>query len=175
MLRFSLFLCLSLLVTQDCWWFLSQYKTAVYTKWPAATGTTGCPSCAGSILVPKQCCCAQEVSTARAWWDCSSRRTRPRRVCSENDFSFDKHSSCLSGVEAWVFFGLVYELTYYVRYQCCVLSAAPASSSESSSSLEQEKYLQAILDSIPIYFKMNGNNTLSNRSIIGLSPGTFQH
>uniref|UniRef100_A0A7N6AGN6 SET binding factor 2 n=1 Tax=Anabas testudineus TaxID=64144 RepID=A0A7N6AGN6_ANATE len=44
------------------------------------------------------------------------------------------------------------------------------SSADSSSSLEQEKYLQAILDSIPIYFKMNGNNTLSNRSLIGLSP-----
>uniref|UniRef100_A0A8C6SZ03 SET binding factor 2 n=1 Tax=Neogobius melanostomus TaxID=47308 RepID=A0A8C6SZ03_9GOBI len=42
----------------------------------------------------------------------------------------------------------------------------------SSSDLEQEKYLQAILDSIPIYFKMNGNNTLSNRSLVGLSPGT---
>uniref|UniRef100_A0A669CTB1 SET binding factor 2 n=1 Tax=Oreochromis niloticus TaxID=8128 RepID=A0A669CTB1_ORENI len=41
-------------------------------------------------------------------------------------------------------------------------------------SLEQEKYLQAILDSIPIYFKMNGNNTLTNRSLIGLSPGTLQ-
>uniref|UniRef100_A0AAQ6A5K1 SET binding factor 2 n=1 Tax=Amphiprion ocellaris TaxID=80972 RepID=A0AAQ6A5K1_AMPOC len=53
-------------------------------------------------------------------------------------------------------------------------STAPASSSDSSSSLEQEKYLQAILDSIPIYFKMNGNNTLSNRSLIGLSPGTVQ-
>ncbi|KAM3876774.1 myotubularin-related protein 13 [Diretmus argenteus] len=51
-------------------------------------------------------------------------------------------------------------------------STAPASSSESSSSLEQEKYLQAILDSIPIYFKMNGNSTLSNRSLIGLSPGS---
>ncbi|XP_068197560.1 myotubularin-related protein 13 isoform X2 [Antennarius striatus] len=51
-------------------------------------------------------------------------------------------------------------------------STAPASSSESSSSLEQEKYLQAILNSIPIYFKMNGNSTLSNRSIIGLSPGS---
>ncbi|CAI5645438.1 unnamed protein product [Oreochromis niloticus] len=51
-------------------------------------------------------------------------------------------------------------------------SAAPASSSDSSSSLEQEKYLQAILDSIPIYFKMNGNNTLTNRSLIGLSPGS---
>uniref|UniRef100_A0A3Q3D383 SET binding factor 2 n=1 Tax=Hippocampus comes TaxID=109280 RepID=A0A3Q3D383_HIPCM len=50
---------------------------------------------------------------------------------------------------------------------------APASSSESSSSLEQEKYLQAILDSIPIYFKMNGHSTLSNRSIIGLSPGMW--
>uniref|UniRef100_A0A8C5BZN3 SET binding factor 2 n=2 Tax=Gadus morhua TaxID=8049 RepID=A0A8C5BZN3_GADMO len=46
------------------------------------------------------------------------------------------------------------------------------SSSESSSSLEQEKYLQAILDSVPVHFKMNGNNTLSNRSQIGLSPGT---
>uniref|UniRef100_A0A8C4EEP8 SET binding factor 2 n=1 Tax=Dicentrarchus labrax TaxID=13489 RepID=A0A8C4EEP8_DICLA len=49
-------------------------------------------------------------------------------------------------------------------------STAPTSSSDSSSSLEQEKYLQAILSSIPIYFKMNGNNTLSNRSLIGLSP-----
>lgn len=57
----------------------------------------------------------------------------------------------------------------------CVLPLAPASSSDSSSSLEQEKYLQAILNSIPIYFKMNGNNTLSNRSLIGLSPGTLQH
>ncbi|TKS70186.1 Myotubularin-related protein 13 SET-binding factor 2 [Collichthys lucidus] len=52
-------------------------------------------------------------------------------------------------------------------------STAPASSSDSSSSLEQEKYLQAILNSIPIYFKMNGNNTLSNRSLIGLSPGMW--
>uniref|UniRef100_A0A3Q1F288 SET binding factor 2 n=1 Tax=Acanthochromis polyacanthus TaxID=80966 RepID=A0A3Q1F288_9TELE len=52
-------------------------------------------------------------------------------------------------------------------------STAPASSSDSSSSLEQEKYLQAILESIPVYFKMNGNNTLSNRSLIGLSPGMW--
>uniref|UniRef100_A0A9J7Z1B8 SET binding factor 2 n=1 Tax=Cyprinus carpio carpio TaxID=630221 RepID=A0A9J7Z1B8_CYPCA len=48
-------------------------------------------------------------------------------------------------------------------------SAAPTSS-ETSSSLEQEKYLQAILSSIPIYFKPNGSNTLTNRSLIGLSP-----
>uniref|UniRef100_A0A8C2E5H4 SET binding factor 2 n=1 Tax=Cyprinus carpio TaxID=7962 RepID=A0A8C2E5H4_CYPCA len=42
-----------------------------------------------------------------------------------------------------------------------------------SSSLEQEKYLQAILSSIPIYFKPNGSNTLTNRSLIGLSPGVW--
>uniref|UniRef100_A0A671MUM4 Myotubularin-related protein 13-like n=1 Tax=Sinocyclocheilus anshuiensis TaxID=1608454 RepID=A0A671MUM4_9TELE len=41
-----------------------------------------------------------------------------------------------------------------------------------SSSLEQEKYLQAILSSIPIYFKPNGSNILTNRSLIGLSPVT---
>uniref|UniRef100_A0A4W5P668 SET binding factor 2 n=1 Tax=Hucho hucho TaxID=62062 RepID=A0A4W5P668_9TELE len=46
------------------------------------------------------------------------------------------------------------------------------SSTELSSSLEQEKYLQAILNSIPVYFKLNGSNTMSNRSLIGLSPGT---
>uniref|UniRef100_A0A8C7IMY7 SET binding factor 2 n=1 Tax=Oncorhynchus kisutch TaxID=8019 RepID=A0A8C7IMY7_ONCKI len=51
-------------------------------------------------------------------------------------------------------------------------STAPANSSELSSSLEQEKYLQAILNSIPVYFKLNGSNTLSNRSLIGLSPGS---
>ncbi|KAJ8249276.1 hypothetical protein GJAV_G00233080 [Gymnothorax javanicus] len=51
-------------------------------------------------------------------------------------------------------------------------STTPVSSSESSSSLEQEKYLQAVLSAIPIYFKTNGNNTLSNRSLIGLSPGS---
>ncbi|TTK78895.1 Myotubularin-related protein 13 [Bagarius yarrelli] len=51
-------------------------------------------------------------------------------------------------------------------------TTAPVSSSESSSSLEQEKYLQAILSSIPVYFKSNGSNTLSSRSLIGLSPAT---
>uniref|UniRef100_A0A8B9JPX8 SET binding factor 2 n=1 Tax=Astyanax mexicanus TaxID=7994 RepID=A0A8B9JPX8_ASTMX len=51
-------------------------------------------------------------------------------------------------------------------------SQNPAST-ESSSSLEQEKYLQAILSSIPIYFKANGSNTLSNRSLVSLSPGVW--
>ncbi|MGH0167180.1 UNVERIFIED_CONTAM: hypothetical protein FKN15_078326 [Acipenser sinensis] len=50
-------------------------------------------------------------------------------------------------------------------------TAAPASS-ESSSSLEQEKYLQALLSAIPIYFRMNGNNTLTRRPTLALSPGS---
>uniref|UniRef100_A0A8C7RHG5 SET binding factor 2 n=1 Tax=Oncorhynchus mykiss TaxID=8022 RepID=A0A8C7RHG5_ONCMY len=46
---------------------------------------------------------------------------------------------------------------------------APANSSELSSSLEQEKYLQAILNSIPVYFKLNGSNTLANSNCTSLS------
>uniref|UniRef100_A0A8B9JQ51 SET binding factor 2 n=1 Tax=Astyanax mexicanus TaxID=7994 RepID=A0A8B9JQ51_ASTMX len=52
-------------------------------------------------------------------------------------------------------------------------STGTYTSTQSSSSLEQEKYLQAILSSIPIYFKANGSNTLSNRSLVSLSPGTL--
>ncbi|XP_028811744.1 myotubularin-related protein 13 isoform X3 [Denticeps clupeoides] len=50
-------------------------------------------------------------------------------------------------------------------------STAPTST-DSSSALEQEKYLQAILTSIPQPFKHNGTNTLSNRSVVGLSPAS---
>uniref|UniRef100_A0A452HTH9 Uncharacterized protein n=1 Tax=Gopherus agassizii TaxID=38772 RepID=A0A452HTH9_9SAUR len=42
---------------------------------------------------------------------------------------------------------------------------------ESSSSIEQEKYLQALLNAISIHCKMNGNNTLTVRPTIALSPG----
>ncbi|XP_035273861.1 myotubularin-related protein 13 isoform X1 [Anguilla anguilla] len=51
-------------------------------------------------------------------------------------------------------------------------SPAPVSSSELSSSLEHEKYLQAILSAVPVYFKTSRNDTLTNRSLIGLSPGS---
>ncbi|XP_031443028.1 myotubularin-related protein 13 isoform X2 [Clupea harengus] len=42
--------------------------------------------------------------------------------------------------------------------------------SDSSSSVEQEKYLQAVLSSIPS--KPNATHTLTNRSLIGLSPAS---
>uniref|UniRef100_A0A8C2ZKD7 SET binding factor 2 n=1 Tax=Cyclopterus lumpus TaxID=8103 RepID=A0A8C2ZKD7_CYCLU len=38
--------------------------------------------------------------------------------------------------------------------------------SSTGDSLEQEKYLQAILNSVPVYFKMNGNNTVSNHRLL---------
>uniref|UniRef100_A0A8C8SVI7 SET binding factor 2 n=1 Tax=Pelusios castaneus TaxID=367368 RepID=A0A8C8SVI7_9SAUR len=50
-------------------------------------------------------------------------------------------------------------------------TAAPANL-ESSSSIEQEKYLQALLNAISIHCKMNGSNTLTVRPTIALSPGT---
>uniref|UniRef100_A0A8C5SR41 SET binding factor 2 n=1 Tax=Laticauda laticaudata TaxID=8630 RepID=A0A8C5SR41_LATLA len=48
-------------------------------------------------------------------------------------------------------------------------SSAPTSL-ESSSSIEQEKYLQALLNAISVHCKLNGNNTLTIRPAIALSP-----
>ncbi|KAF7245531.1 Myotubularin-related protein 13, partial [Varanus komodoensis] len=50
-------------------------------------------------------------------------------------------------------------------------TSAPTSL-ESSSSIEQEKYLQALLNAISVHCKMNGSNTLTVRPSIALSPGT---
>ncbi|XP_065448289.1 myotubularin-related protein 13 isoform X5 [Chrysemys picta bellii] len=44
---------------------------------------------------------------------------------------------------------------------------------ESSSSIEQEKYLQALLNAISIHCKINGSNTLTVRPTIALSPGVW--
>uniref|UniRef100_A0A8C9T349 SET binding factor 2 n=1 Tax=Scleropages formosus TaxID=113540 RepID=A0A8C9T349_SCLFO len=49
-------------------------------------------------------------------------------------------------------------------------STAPVSS-ETSSSLEQEKYLQAIVNAIPACSKMSTSNSAANRSLTGFSPG----
>uniref|UniRef100_A0A8B9SDL7 SET binding factor 2 n=1 Tax=Apteryx owenii TaxID=8824 RepID=A0A8B9SDL7_APTOW len=51
-------------------------------------------------------------------------------------------------------------------------TVAPASL-ESSSSIEQEKYLQALLNVISVHCKMNGSNTLTVRPTIALSPGVW--
>ncbi|KAK2535745.1 Sbf2 [Columba guinea] len=51
-------------------------------------------------------------------------------------------------------------------------TTSPASL-ESSSSIEQEKYLQALLNVISIHCKMNGSNTLTVRPTIALSPGVW--
>ncbi|XP_068116475.1 myotubularin-related protein 13 isoform X1 [Hyperolius riggenbachi] len=51
-------------------------------------------------------------------------------------------------------------------------TAAQASSVESSSSIEQEKYLQALLNAISVHCKMNGGGTLTVRPALALSPGS---
>nr|XP_011751470.1 myotubularin-related protein 13 isoform X3 [Macaca nemestrina] len=50
--------------------------------------------------------------------------------------------------------------------------AAPTSSLESSSSIEQEKYLQALLNAVSVHQKLRGNSTLTVRPAFALSPGT---
>ncbi|XP_012580914.1 PREDICTED: myotubularin-related protein 13 isoform X1 [Condylura cristata] len=50
--------------------------------------------------------------------------------------------------------------------------SAPTSSLESSSSIEQEKYLQALLNAVSVHQKLNGSNTLTVRPAFALSPGT---
>ncbi|XP_057172850.1 myotubularin-related protein 13 isoform X1 [Ursus arctos] len=50
--------------------------------------------------------------------------------------------------------------------------AAPTSSLESSSSIEQEKYLQALLNAVSVHQKLSGSNTLTVRPALALSPGT---
>ncbi|XP_073897283.1 myotubularin-related protein 13 isoform X7 [Castor canadensis] len=51
--------------------------------------------------------------------------------------------------------------------------AAPTSSLESSSSIEQEKYLQALLNAVSVHQKLRGNNTLTIRPALALSPGVW--
>ncbi|XP_040183909.1 myotubularin-related protein 13 isoform X2 [Rana temporaria] len=50
--------------------------------------------------------------------------------------------------------------------------AAPASSLESSSSIEQEKYLQALLNVISVHYKSNAGSTMTIRPTLALSPGS---
>uniref|UniRef100_A0A8C0KKU0 SET binding factor 2 n=1 Tax=Canis lupus dingo TaxID=286419 RepID=A0A8C0KKU0_CANLU len=48
--------------------------------------------------------------------------------------------------------------------------AAPTSSLESSSSIEQEKYMQALLNAVSVHQKLSGSNTLTVRPALALSP-----
>ncbi|XP_052569045.1 myotubularin-related protein 13 isoform X2 [Peromyscus californicus insignis] len=50
--------------------------------------------------------------------------------------------------------------------------AVSTSSLESSSSIEQEKYLQALLTAVTVHQKLRGNSTLTVRPALALSPGT---
>lgn len=73
-------------------------------------------------------------------------------------FSFQRSEICCTNQEYNLFPAFV-----------CI---APTSL-ESSSSIEQEKYLQALLNAISVHCKLNGNNTLTIRPAIALSPGNM--
>ncbi|XP_069479764.1 myotubularin-related protein 13 isoform X4 [Ambystoma mexicanum] len=52
-------------------------------------------------------------------------------------------------------------------------TSAPVSSLESSSSIEQEKYLQALVNAISVHFKQTLSSTIKVRPAIALSPGVW--
>lgn len=58
----------------------------------------------------------------------------------------------------------------FLMHSILLVTPAPASL-ESSSSIEQEKYLQALLNVISVHCKRNGSNTLTVSPTIALSPG----
>lgn len=51
--------------------------------------------------------------------------------------------------------------------------AVSTSSLESSSSIEQEKYLQALLTAVIVHQKLRGSSTLTVRPALALSPGVW--
>ncbi|XP_006885482.1 PREDICTED: myotubularin-related protein 13 [Elephantulus edwardii] len=51
--------------------------------------------------------------------------------------------------------------------------AAPTSSLDSFSNIEQEKYLQALLSAVSVHQKLSGNSTLTVRPALALSPGVW--
>lgn len=65
----------------------------------------------------------------------------------------------------------IYKLYFSFLMQSILLVTPAPASLESSSSIEQEKYLQALLNVISVHCKMNGSNTLTVSPTIALSPG----
>lgn len=80
------------------------------------------------------------------------------------------HLQC-SALHNTPFILCIYKLYFsFLMYSVLLVTLAPASL-ESSSSIEQEKYLQALLNVISVHCKMNGSNTLTVSPTIALSPG----
>lgn len=80
------------------------------------------------------------------------------------------HFQC-SALHSKAFILCIYKPYFsFLMYSVLLVPLAPASL-ESSSSIEQEKYLQALLNVISVHCKMNGSNTLAVSPTIALSPG----
>lgn len=80
------------------------------------------------------------------------------------------HLQC-SALHSKPFILCVYKLYFsFLMHSILLVTLAPTSL-ESSSSIEQEKYLQALLNVISVHCKRNGSNTLTVSPTIALSPG----
>lgn len=94
--------------------------------------------------------------------------TEECKVCSVFSFTVG-YFSALVTYAAWII-NILVNIALFSCFVFFYIHLAPASL-ESSSSIEQEKYLQALLNAISVHYKMNGSNTLTVRPAIALSPG----
>lgn len=119
---------------------------------PAATARTASPWSAGAAGAPRPCCCAQGACTARVW----SAFSRPRMHLLQVTFLVSTAMPCALCPPC---------PTRALTQAVAPAPALPLGQSQAdSSSLEQEKYLQAVVSSMPRYTDASGRNTLSGFS-----------
>lgn len=78
------FCVMALLVTPGYWSCLRASQTPTSSASLAATGKTASLWCAGEILAPKRCFCAQPACMPKAWWGSSNRPIRTLQVEARN-------------------------------------------------------------------------------------------
>lgn len=135
---------LSPAVTPGCSSCRRASRTTPSNASPAVTARTASPWCAGATPAPKPCCCAQGGCTGRASWASSSHRTLPLQVPIPSPHP-----------------GAVPHPFPLPRRRGDAARSPPGPSQTDSTSLEQEKYLQAVINSMPHYADAGGRNTLS--------------
>lgn len=146
------FCVMALLVTPGYWSCLRASQTPTSSASLAATGKTASPWCAGEILAPKRCFCARPACMPKAWWGSSNRPIRTLQVKPETSYT--------PSMVSFLRFTLSCEVKRSTGWRClCMCVSGP--SQADSTSLEQEKYLQAIISSMPSYSESSGRNTLS--------------
>lgn len=182
-------LCACVSATLACWLCLRASLIQPSRESAAATVKIDSPSYVGGTHGPKLCCCDQQVCMQREWWVFSNPQMPPLQVFKRYFFwpcNVAMLCPCVKNYtikeELHHFRACMLETVDIVQNiqvcMCALFSAVP--SQADSTTLEQEKYLQAIISSMPSYSESSGRNTLSgftstHMNASGLSVNTQTH